>query len=74
MALRKLLFTMFILNLNFFCCFVQNKDNSWHQTVLKIDTKQKNALPVMDVAAYDVGDKLLKQKFTIQLGPVCFVY
>lgn len=42
--------------------------------MLEIDTKQKNALPVMDVAAYDVGDKLIEQKFTIQLGPVCFVY
>lgn len=51
-----------------------NKDGSWHQTVLEIDTKQKNALPVMDVAAYDVGDKLVEQKFSIQLGPVCFVY
>jgi len=51
-----------------------NKDGSWHQTVLEIDTKQQNALPVVDVAAYDVGDKLLEQKFTIQLGPVCFVY
>ena len=54
--------------------FPQNKDGSWHQTVLEIDTKQKNALPVMDVAAYDVGDKLIEQKFSIQLGPVCFVY
>lgn len=51
-----------------------NKDSSWHQTILEIDTKQKNALPVVDVAAYDVGDKFVEQKFTIQLGPVCFVY
>jgi len=51
-----------------------NKDGLWHQTVLEIDTKQKNALPVVDVAAYDVGDKFIEQKFTIQLGPVCFVY
>lgn len=51
-----------------------NKDSSWHQTVLEIDTTQKNALPVVDVAAYDVGDMLVEQKFTIQLGPVCFVY
>ncbi|XP_078356101.1 collagen alpha chain-like [Oculina patagonica] len=51
-----------------------SKDDSWHRTVLEINTKQKNALPVMDVAAYDVGGKLLRQKFTIQLGPVCFVH
>ena len=61
-------------HLTFIRLLLQNKDSSWHQTVLEIDTTQKNALPVVDVAAYDVGDMLVEQKFTIQLGPVCFVY
>ena len=38
----------------------------WYQT--------KDTLPVMDVAVYDMGDKLIEQKFIFQLGPVCFVY
>ena len=42
--------------------------------VLDINTQEKNAVLVMDVAVYDIEDKLIEQKFTNQLGPVCFVY
>jgi hypothetical protein len=47
----------------------QLKDDKWHSTVLEIETKKKERLPIVDVSPYDIGHK---SDFKIELGPVCF--
>lgn len=46
------------------------KNGTWLQTVIQIDTTKPNRLPIVDVAAYDIGDD--GEEFGLELGPVCF--
>ncbi|XP_044179036.1 collagen alpha chain-like [Acropora millepora] len=45
---------------------------SGNQAVVEINTKRKEALPIMDVAPTLVGN--LPQEFILEIGPVCFMY
>lgn len=49
-------------------------DNMWHQTVLEISTTILEALPVIDVAPFDIASSETKQEFSLEFGPVCFFY
>lgn len=49
-------------------------DNKWHQTVLEFNTNRTEALPVIDIAPFDVSNTEIKQEFFLELGPVCFFY
>ena len=46
------------------------KNGTWLQTVIQIDTTKPNRLPIVDVAAYDIGDS--SEEFGLEIGPVCF--
>ena len=46
------------------------KNGTWLQTVIQIDTTKPNRLPIVDVAAYDIGDS--GEEFGLEIGPVCF--
>ena len=46
----------------------------WHQTVLEISTTILEALPVIDVAPFDIASSETKQEFSLEFGPVCFFY
>lgn len=50
--------------------FLQVKNGQWGKTVLEINTKRTQSLPIMDIAVYDVGGS--DQDFNIELGDVCF--
>ena len=39
-------------------------------SVFNIETSSMEHLPVLDIAAYDIGDE--DEKFGLHLGPVCF--
>lgn len=45
---------------------------SGNQAVVEINTKRKEALPIIDVAPTLVGN--LPQEFILEIGPVCFMY
>jgi len=49
-------------------------DNEWHQTILEFNTTSKEALPIVDVAPFDINNSRKKQEFFLELGPVCFFY
>lgn len=49
---------------------LQVKDGKWHETVFKFDTQNLDALPVLDIAAHDIGDG--NEQFGLEIGPVCF--
>ena len=53
---------------------LQELDNKWHQTVLEFNTNRTEALPVIDIAPFDVSNTEIKQEFFLELGPVCFFY
>ena len=40
--------------------------------MMEINTKRKDALPIIDVAPTLVGD--VPQEFILEIGPVCFMY
>jgi len=46
------------------------KNGTWLYTIIQVDTSKPNRLPVLDVAAYDIGDE--KEEFGLEIGPVCF--
>ena len=46
------------------------KDGKWHETVFKFDTKNLDVLPILDIAAHDIGDD--NEQFGLKIGPVCF--
>jgi len=46
------------------------KNGAWLHTVIQIDTPKPNRLPIVDVAAYDIGDNT--EEFGLEIGPVCF--
>merc|ERR1712071_250212 len=46
------------------------KDGKWHETVFSFDTKNLDILPILDVAAHDIGDH--NEKFGLEIGPICF--
>lgn len=51
---------------------LQDSDSSgkWEKTVLEIDTRERNRLPIVDVSAYDIGGQ--EQDFKLEIGPACF--
>ena len=49
---------------------LQVKNGAWLHTVIQIDTPKPNRLPIVDVAAYDIGDNT--EEFGLEIGPVCF--
>lgn len=53
---------------------LQAADNKWHQTVLEFNTRDKEALPIIDVAPYDINNSKMEKKFFLEFGPVCFFY
>ena len=42
---------------------------SWDSTVLMIDTKKRDMLPIIHVTPYDVGES---KEFKVEIGHVCF--
>lgn len=48
----------------------QVKDGKWHHTVLEIDTPKPYRLPILDIAAYDIGDS--GEEFGIEIERLCF--
>ena len=56
--------------LSIFLSSLQVKNGTWLYTVIQIDTPKPNRLPIVDVAAYDIGDN--NEEFGLEIGPVCF--
>ena len=50
--------------------YLQVKNGTWLHTIIQVDTSNPNRLPVLDVAAYDIGDE--KEEFGLEIGPACF--
>lgn len=50
--------------------FFQVKNGTWLYTIIQVDTSKPNRLPILDVAAYDIGDE--QEEFGLDIGPVCF--
>lgn len=48
----------------------QIKDGKWHETVFNFNTNKLDYMPVLDVAAFDIGDG--HEKFGMEIGPICF--
>ena len=48
----------------------QIKDGSWRSTTIEVDTPKTHRLPVLDVAAYDIGGT--GEEFGLEFGRVCF--
>lgn len=46
------------------------KDSVQRRSVFEIKTDKMNQLPLLDVAAYDVGDD--GEEFGLEIGPICF--
>ncbi|RMX56377.1 hypothetical protein pdam_00004425, partial [Pocillopora damicornis] len=46
------------------------KDGKWHHTVLEVDTPKPHRLPIVDIAAYDIGDS--GEEFGIEIERLCF--
>ena len=42
---------------------------SWDSTVLMIDTKKRDMLPIIHLTPYDVGES---KEFKVEIGHVCF--
>lgn len=55
-------------DLSFRC--LQVKDGKWHHTVLEVDTPKPYRLPILDIAAYDIGD--IGEEFGIEIDRLCF--
>lgn len=51
-------------------CLDSDSSGKWEKTVLEIDTREKNRLPIVDVSAYDIGGQ--EQDFKLEIGPACF--
>ena len=51
-------------------CLFQVKDGKWHETVFKFDTNNLDVLPILDIAAHDIGDG--NEQFGLEIGPICF--
>jgi len=52
--------------------FLQQKEPGSRQAVMKINTKRKDALPIIDVAPTHIGESA--EPFRLEIGPVCFMY
>lgn len=52
----------------------QVSDNKWHKSVLEFNDYKTDALPIIDVAPFDIASSAVKQEFFLELGPVCFLY
>jgi len=50
---------------------LQNAGSKEGQTIIQIDTRMAAHLPVLDVAAYDIGAK--NKEFGLDIGEVCFL-
>lgn len=50
--------------------YFQEKNGEPKMSVFYIDTAKTEHLPILDVAAYDIGGD--DEKFGVHLGPVCF--
>ncbi|WP_395241554.1 hypothetical protein [Salmonella sp. s51933] len=48
------------------------KNNKWYKSVFQLSTQQKQRLPIIDVAPFDIGSN--GKEFQIEAGPVCFVW
>lgn len=46
------------------------KDGKWHHTILEVDTPKPYRLPILDIAAYDIGDR--GEEFGIEIERLCF--
>lgn len=46
------------------------KDGGWHHTVIEVDTPKPYRLPILDIAAYDIGDS--GEEFGIEIDRICF--
>ncbi|XP_078355413.1 collagen alpha-2(I) chain-like [Oculina patagonica] len=46
------------------------KDGKWHHTVLEVDSPKPYRLPILDIAAYDIGDS--GEEFGIEIERLCF--
>jgi len=46
------------------------KDNTWRKSVYEIETEDLETLPIVDIAAKDIGDK--DEEFGLEVGPICF--
>ena len=44
-----------------------------HQTILEINTADKEALPIIDMALFDMANSEKQKEFLIELSPVCFI-
>lgn len=64
------LFYLDNLSLLFDVFFFQVKNGTWLYTIIQVDTSKPNRLPILDVAAYDIGDE--QEEFGLDIGPVCF--
>ena len=49
---------------------LQVKDGGWHHTVIEVDTPKPYRLPILDIAAYDIGDS--GEEFGIEIDRICF--
>nr|XP_058956761.1 collagen alpha-2(I) chain-like [Pocillopora verrucosa] len=47
-------------------------NDEWRQTILDINTADKEALPIIDVAPFDITNSGKKKEFLLELSPVCF--
>ena len=56
--------------LKFVFVSLQVKDGKWHHTVLEVDTPKPYRLPILDIAAYDIGDS--GEEFGIEIERLCF--
>ena len=50
----------------------QELNDEWRQTILDINTADKEALPIIDVAPFDITNSGKKKEFLLELSPVCF--
>lgn len=46
--------------------------DQWGETVVEVNTKKTDRLPIIDIGITDVGKS--NQEFKIEVGPVCFTH
>lgn len=61
---------LFICSLHLY--FLQEKDQGSRLAVMKINTKRKDALPIIDIAPTHIGKT--GEPFRLEIGPVCFMF
>ena len=48
----------------------QHEKREWAKTVLSVDETKPARLPIVDLAIRDIGGP--RQKFKLEIGPVCY--